>query len=153
MKRPSPYVDRRGDASMDSTMTPMIDVVFLLLVFFVWTASFQLAEQILPSQVSAQAGNQAQADVDPPPEQDFEKIVVRIRWDGASPLWSINDDPVASIDDVRSLLEQIAAVKLDAPVILHPDGEVPLGHVIQAYDVASIAGFDKVSFAVNAAQP
>ena len=43
MKRPSPYVDRRGDASMDSTMTPMIDVVFLLLVFFVWTASFQLA--------------------------------------------------------------------------------------------------------------
>ena len=105
MKRPSPYVDRRGDASMDSTMTPMIDVVFLLLVFFVWTASFQLAEQILPSQVSAQAGNQAQADVDPPPEQDFEKIVVRIRWDGASPLWSINDDPVASIDDVRSKSE------------------------------------------------
>ena len=53
MKRPSQLVDQRASAvDMDSAMTPMIDVVFLLLIFFVWTASFQIVEQILPSEIS-----------------------------------------------------------------------------------------------------
>ncbi len=30
--------------SMELKMTPMIDVVFLLLIFFVWTSSFELPE-------------------------------------------------------------------------------------------------------------
>ena len=36
----------------DIPMTPMIDVVFLLLVFFVWTASFQLVENRLPGAIA-----------------------------------------------------------------------------------------------------
>mgnify|MGYP001380259885 CR=1 FL=1 len=32
-------------------LTPMIDVVFLLLIFFICTASFQIVEQTLPSGV------------------------------------------------------------------------------------------------------
>ena len=35
---------------------PLIDIVFLLLVFFVWTASFHLVEQLLPSNLIAAAG-------------------------------------------------------------------------------------------------
>ena len=35
----------------DVTMTPMIDVVFLLLIFFICTASFQIVEQTLQSGV------------------------------------------------------------------------------------------------------
>ena len=54
MRRSSIYNERRGD--VDVKMTPMIDVVFLLLVFFIWTASFQIVEQVLPSSVSAQRG-------------------------------------------------------------------------------------------------
>ena len=48
MKRPSPFLRRGTEVDMDSAMTPMIDVVFLLLVFFVWTASFVAVEQVLP---------------------------------------------------------------------------------------------------------
>ena len=33
-------------------MTPMIDVIFLLLVFFLATSSFQVVEKLLPSSVS-----------------------------------------------------------------------------------------------------
>ena len=33
-----------NDDSLELKMTPMIDVVFLLLVFFVWTSSFELPE-------------------------------------------------------------------------------------------------------------
>ncbi|MEO8496389.1 MAG: biopolymer transporter ExbD, partial [Planctomycetota bacterium] len=40
MRRPSIFTERREP--LDVKMTPMIDVVFLLLIFFVWTASFHI---------------------------------------------------------------------------------------------------------------
>ena len=148
MRRPSIYNERRGD--VDVKMTPMIDVVFLLLVFFIWTASFQIVEQVLPSSVSAQRGTDpASTDEPPPPEEDFEDIVIRILWASDRPAWRINNEPVASLADVRSTLRTIARIKPDAPVILHPDPNVPLGHVIDAYDITRLQGFDKVQFAAS----
>ena len=47
MRRPELHQRTRGD--LEISMTPMIDVVFLLLVFFVWTASFQVVENMLPT--------------------------------------------------------------------------------------------------------
>ena len=43
------YSNPRGRTSLDNMMTPMIDVVFLLLIFFLTTASFQRLEKLLPS--------------------------------------------------------------------------------------------------------
>jgi biopolymer transport protein ExbD len=130
-------------------MTPMIDVVFLLLVFFVWTASFQIVEQILPTTMSAQLGSE-QSDVQPPPEpQDFEDVVVKIGWDGQAVNWSINAQPLDSLKAVGAQLTTISQIQTEATVILHPQKIVPLGHVIEVYDVAKGVGFEKVSFAVN----
>ena len=100
MKRPSPLVKRGNETDLESAMTPMINVVFLLLVFFVWTASFQVVEQILPSEMLAQTGTEPSESMDPPPEQDFDDVVVRINWDGQIPSWSINQQPLASLDAV-----------------------------------------------------
>jgi len=148
MRRPSIYTERRG--GMEIKMTPMIDVVFLLLVFFVWTASFKIVEQVLPSSLSAVTGTEpSETNEPPPPEQDFPDVVVRIQWNGAQPTWQVNGTPVESLVQVREQLVQIAAIKSDAPVILHPDSNVPLGDVIDAYDVARLAGFQKVQFATS----
>jgi biopolymer transport protein ExbD len=142
LKRPSPFY-RRGQADTDSVMmTPMIDVVFLLMVFFVCTVSFQIVEKILPSQMSAQLGSDVSQITDPPPEKDFDNLVIRIGWNGTAPTWKINDQPVESIQAVSEHLNTVATIKADAPVIL-------LGYVIRAYDAAKLAGFGKVSFAVN----
>ena len=51
-------------AEMD--MTPMIDVVFLLIIFFVWTAGFQMVEHVLPSNLTATAGSAAATARGPP---------------------------------------------------------------------------------------
>lgn len=150
MKRPSQLVDQRASAvDMDSAMTPMIDVVFLLLIFFVWTASFQIVEQILPSEMSSQLGNQQTDLADPPPEADFDKVIVRIGWNGTTPTWNLNKQPVDSLDTLRDQLAAIAAIKADALVILDPDSVVPLGNVIEVFDLSKLAGFVKVSFAVS----
>jgi biopolymer transport protein ExbD len=148
MHRPSVYHLRRGD--VDIKMTPMIDVVFLLLVFFLWTASFHIVEQVLPSSVSAQQGSDpVLSDQPPPPQDDFDDVVVRITWTGNGPAWRVNGQPLDSLAAVRATLRSIVRIKSDAPVILHPDSQVPLGHVIDIYDITRLEGFDAVQFAAS----
>ena len=148
MRRPSIFTDRRGP--VDVKMTPMIDVVFLLLVFFIWTASFQIVEYVLPSHLLAIAGSEAtDTSTVPPPETDFDEIIVRILWTGSAATWQVNDVPMTSLGQVKAALERIAQIKRDAPLILHPDPDVPLGDVIDVYDISRLAGFEKIQFAVS----
>ena len=149
MKRTSPLVRRGSEIDIDSAMTPMIDVVFLLLVFFVWTASFQIVEQILPSEMSTLVGSAPIDRQEQPEPKDYEDVVVRIGWNGQSPTWRINESSLASLAAVQRQLETISRIQEEAPVILHPDPIVPLGVVIEAYDAAKASGFTLVSFAVN----
>jgi biopolymer transport protein ExbD len=93
MRRMSTYRQQRRD--LDVKMTPMIDVVFLLLVFFLWTASFRITEQVLPSHVSASPAAQPAASQAPLPEEDFDEVVIRVLWSDGSPSWEVNAVPVA----------------------------------------------------------
>ncbi len=149
MRRTSPLVRRGSDIDMDSAMTPMIDVVFLLLVFFVWTASFQIIEHVLPSEMSELTGSDPVEQAEPPPPRDFDDLVVRIGWSGDAPTWRINNQLSPSLADVQRQLLTISEIQTGALVILHPDPMVPLGFVIEAYDAAKASGFEQVSFAIN----
>ncbi|MBT3890070.1 MAG: hypothetical protein HN617_09120 [Planctomycetaceae bacterium] len=147
MRRPSVF--HRDQGELEIKMTPMIDVVFLLLVFFVWTASFHAVEYLLPSSLSQQLGNAAVIDSQaPPPEAEFEDVIVRILWQDDHVVWQVNGQDVLSLDEVKQRLQLVADIKADAPVILHPDEEVPVGDVIDVYDISRIAGFDKIQFAI-----
>ena len=148
MRRPSIYVQRRQP--LDVKMTPMIDVVFLLLVFFVWTASFQIAERVLPSNVSETiASKSTSVQLPPPPEADFHEVVVQILWSDKGPQWLINEQPCQDIGEIQQRLSAIFAASAEAPVIIQPDPDTPLGYVIQVYDVSRLVGFEKVQFAVS----
>ncbi len=147
MRRPELHQRTRGD--LEISMTPMIDVVFLLLVFFVWTASFQVVENMLPTSLLAVAGTQATELAEPAPDLDFDEIVIRLIWEGRALRWQINNLRVASLEEVRSRLDQIAAIRQSATVILHPDQEVPIGDVVDVYDQARLAGFKQVQFATS----
>ena len=49
MRHPAQH---RGRGPLEVKMAPMIDVIFLLLIFFVCTASFHPPEQVLPTRLS-----------------------------------------------------------------------------------------------------
>ncbi len=148
MRRPSVYTDRRGP--LDVKMTPMIDVVFLLLIFFVWTSSFNVVEYALQSNVSdATAGASTAPRERPPEEVDFHDVVVRIEWIDGQPGWRINDRPIPTLEEVRSQLAAIFSANQEAPVIIHPDGDTPLNHVIAVYDITRLIGFEKVNLAAE----
>lgn len=149
MKRNSPLVRQGGATDLDSAMTPMIDVVFLLLVFFVWTASFQAVEHVLPSEMSSLVGSEPSEIAEPKPPQDFKDIVLRIGWNGTQPSWRIDAQTYDSLAAVEAQLKAISQLDVGNKVIVHPESTVPLGYVIEAYDTAQVAGFNKLSFAVN----
>ena len=143
MKTPSAF--HRGQRQLEIAMTPMIDVVFLLLVFFVWTASFQIVERLLPSKIE-EVGGTAMAEVTPPELMDLERVVVRIEVAGGQTRWSINKQPVTSLDAVRNRLGAVASIRTDLPVTIDPDPEVTVGETIDVYDVARSLGFSKIQF-------
>jgi biopolymer transport protein ExbD len=150
MRRRSIYAQQTGGC--DIPMTPLIDVVFQLLVFFLLTASFHAVEHVLPSHVSALTGTgPATRDETPPPEKDFDEVLIRVLWENGQPAWQVNRRSMPTLADLREALAGIAKIKADAPVIVHPDPEVPLGHVIDVYDVTRLQGFPKVQFAASEA--
>ena len=135
----------RSRGNFDSTMTPMIDVVFLLLVFFVWTASFQAVEFLLPSNLATATGSEAFPPEDQPPPE-IDQVVVQLDQTAGRTTWIINDSPAASLAAVQATLDQVASIRNDVPLIIDPTPAVPLGDVIDVYDVARLAGFDEIQF-------
>lgn len=144
-----------GGASLSEALTPMIDVIFLLLVFFVWTTGFQAVEYLLPSPLSSAAGTRPTVADVPPPEADFDTVVVRVRnaGDGSADegiAIEVNGSPMESEAATLAFLQSLAELKADAPVVLAPDPDVAVKHVIRLYDGARLAGFEILQFAANA---
>jgi biopolymer transport protein ExbD len=151
MRRPSLY--SRGGGELGINMTPMIDVVFLLLVFFVWNTNLKPLEFLLPGAVTqppAEKQGVGNTSVAPKPEDDIPEVVVRIIWEGA-PLWKVNETRIRSLKELQGTLSRIARASRDAPITLHPDPEVPLGDLIDSYDVVRGERFRKIRFATNMA--
>ena len=145
MRRP-PY-HRDGQGRLDVKMTPMIDVIFLLLIFFVCTASFQAEEQSLPASLALPGTT---SDVPIEQEwQDLEEIVVRILWRQRQPAWQINQRDLHGLEEVRAVLRAAAVVQLDLPVILDVEPDVPIEHVIDVYDVCRQIGLPRIQFAAS----
>ena len=138
-----PLGDARSNERADAAMTPMIDVVFLLLIFFVWTASFQAVEALLPSQLTgrnvASTGNDLQ-------EEDFERIVIRIQSQEGALQWLVNDQPVHDLVVLKQRLMLLASIRADLPVVIDPALEVVFGHVIDVYDAVRCVGMANIQF-------
>lgn len=144
-------VPRHADASsLEVKMTPMIDVVFLLLVFFVWTSSFDLPEYDLPSSIAQPPQGISDTESPAPPSEPFDEIIVRLINDQGITVTQLNGTSVPSLSDLQSQLRQIIELGVQPPVIIDPDGNVTMDHAIEVYDAAKVAGADRVLFAAKA---
>ena len=135
----------RHQRSLGLTTTPMIDVVFLLLIFFICTASFQVAEEILPTNLALQGNVTSSTQV----ELEWERIVVKLRVENDKLRWLVNEQPFDSVAQTRSVLAQMAQIDATLPVTLDIDGTVAMFHVIDLYDVCRLVGFEKIQFAAE----
>jgi biopolymer transport protein ExbD len=127
-------------------MTPMIDVIFLLLVFFVCTANFMPLEGILPTNMSL-SGRSAVEIMLPKPE-NLDVARIHLTFDG-SPHWQVEGNQCRSLREVRTILQKLREIRQDIPVIIDSNENVPMEHVIDVYDVCRIAGLSQIQFAAK----
>lgn len=142
MRRPK--VHRQAAYGLDAKMTPMIDVIFQLLIFFLCTAGFATGEAILPTKLP-DAGAVATAPTRP--REDVEIVRVELRQGGTE--IRLNGQPVVDTATLLNRLGHIAKVASDTPVILDVEESVPLGRVIDVYDGSLSRGLKSIHFAAR----
>lgn len=139
---------RRQDRG-DEAMTSMIDVVFLLLIFFICAAAGQVKESVLATDLSETGSVDAAAAVEQDPWIVEVWIKLRTNADGQSTV-DMNGTDYAPFEQVFEPLKTLAEAAPENPVILDIDGDVPMRDVVSVYDVCIAAGFESVNFAARA---
>jgi biopolymer transport protein ExbD len=121
-------------------LTSLIDVVFLLLIFFMVSTTFEHQAVLKVDLPEASA-------VDAPTEQ-AERLELVIDSTG---LMFLNDQQLIDSDarTLRAAFEQAAGDRRDLPLILRADRETPHHFVVTAMDVAGQLGFRNLSIATD----
>ncbi len=132
-------------------MTPLVDVVFLLLIFFVCTAQFRPPEQNLSARVAA---TETAGEEEPSVEEldQFGEIVVAVRRKDDKPIWflglvgqQMGRKQFALASELRSALSKLAEIRGDIPVFVDAAADVPLQDVVTTVDLCRQAGLTSVS--------
>jgi len=147
MRAPSRHDNERQP--LEVKMTPMIDVIFLLLIFFVTTSSFQPPEEVLPTNMSLPGSTSETVEIDPL-EEDLDEIVVKVLWRQGGPRWEVNQREYQNLDQVGGVLTAVVGFQDDLPVILDVEGVVPMESVIDVYDLCRQIGLQRIQFAAAA---
>ncbi|HLU07854.1 MAG TPA: biopolymer transporter ExbD [Woeseiaceae bacterium] len=122
----------------DVNLTPLIDVVFLLLIFFMVSTSFVKQSQITIRLPEAEST----AMVEEPPE----KIDIMITDQGTYLVNGrelINNRP----ETIRNALQRVSGGNTDLPLTISADANARHQHVVTAMDVAGRLGFVRISIA------
>ena len=127
-------------------MTPMIDVIFLLLIFFVCTANFIPLEGVLPMDTTLPGD--AAAEVVLPDPVNMDVVEVQIFFD-RQPHWKIAGNQCSTLHEVQNILRLIRNIKPDIPVIIESADGVPMENVIDVCDICRRVGLTQVLFAAG----
>ena len=129
-------------------MTPLIDVVFLLLIFFVCASVGQVAESLLPTELAETGGVKAtvaQAAELPPPAQ----VWLRIRNRAEQLSFDLEGRHCGTFEELANTMRQLAQLSPESPLVLDVGPDVPLEALVDAWDVANRAGFQSINFATG----
>ncbi len=124
--------DEEGD---DINMTPMLDIVFIMLIFFIVHASFVKEAGIdvsRPGAVTAERKQQA-------------SILVAINEEGQ--IWI--DKRQIDVRAVRANIERLRAENPQGSVVIQADKNSKNGLLVQVMDSARLAGVENVSIAAE----
>jgi biopolymer transport protein ExbD len=137
-------VNLRGRRRPDVQMAPLIDVVFLLLIFYAVTTQFVSDERLklkLPEAKTAESEGVGRDES--PPE-------VKVAADGT--VWI--DDVIVAEDELEARMKELVEGAPDKAVILKGDREADYGVVVRVLDIARAAGADMIQMsAERPAQP
>jgi biopolymer transport protein ExbD len=139
---------KRSEDKGGVPIAPMIDVVFLLLIYFMVSSTLEQQEADLSFQLPGTV--EQETPVNLPDEQ-----IIEIREDGQV---IVNEYPYDSPDAVRlaeltamltRFREASAANKVEAIVTIAPANSVPHKQIVKVMDACSFANIEGVNFALG----
>ena len=145
---PSKKKKKKGSPNMQPPMTPMIDVTFQLLLFFILTCEFRESEGMIPGTLPDKGSVSQPKDVPPPPDPITIKVFPSADRNSATYEMTGVGMGIPSVQALGELLKQrVSKVGKEVPIMIHPKDDVPWGFVVEAFNQAKIAQFEKIGFA------
>jgi biopolymer transport protein ExbD len=135
---------RRKKEKLDISITSMIDVVFLLLIFFMVTTSFTRQTEV---KIKLPEANGAEAE-------DYPKSVSIVIDTKGDYFVMENDNQTRKLPDqnretLTQEISKLASQGKDVPFIINADGKTPHQAVMTVLDVAGQVGFSHITFATQ----
>src|SRR5690349_20669792 len=115
--------DHRADDEPEINLIPLIDVILVLVIFFVITATFD-GRSVLKIELPRATGEPATWE---------RPLSVLVNADGR---YFVEDREVLrdDVDSLRSTIAEVAGADRERPVLLRADGRTPHQAVVTAYD-------------------
>lgn len=124
---------KREDEEATIDMTPMLDIVFIMLIFFIVTTSF-----VKEAGIDVQKPKAANASKKP-----TANIFIAVRENGE--IWM--DKRAVDVERVSANIEKLLAEQPTDIVIIQADKGAKHGVVVKVMDAIKDAGIDKISIA------
>ena len=124
-----------GEDDIDLNITPMLDIVFIILIFFVVATSFVKESGVDVSRPGAHSSER----------KERGNIMVAITADNA--VWI--DKREVDIRAVRASIERLHAENPEGAVVIQADENSRTGLLVQVIDQARLAGVSDVSIAAH----
>jgi len=132
-------IGSRQKELLDVNVTPLIDVVFLLLIFFMVSTTFERESQIEIMLPEATASAKV-----------TDEFVMQITIDEEGTYY-VNQQRVINtkLDTLMKAMKEVAGDRNDPPIILSADAKTPHQSVVTAMDAARRLGFVHLNFATT----
>ena len=148
MRIPSRF--QRSDIS-ENMLTPMIDVVFNLLIFFVVASVLNVQELVLKADLAETGSVPGARDVTvPEPALPVDEVRIDLAEgsDGKTTM-TLNGTTYTAFAELREVLRELASIAPESPVTLRIAPSVTAGELLRVYDTCREAGFVSVQFATG----
>ncbi|MEC7638324.1 MAG: biopolymer transporter ExbD [Verrucomicrobiota bacterium] len=119
-------------------LAPMIDVVFLLLIFFIVLWNYARFETEIDISVPAASAGEN-------PERTIGEIVVNVNKEGAITIEGIE----RSEEETLEMFRNIVAAYPDQALILRGDKEASFDHIVKVLNLCKEANIWNISFATS----